>query len=50
MLEKKVVSFNLNISNFILRKTAAIVHLIDWLHVTSKRLVLVFSHQMEAVK
>ena len=36
-VRKKVVSFNLNISNFILRKTTAIVHLIDWLHVTSKR-------------
>lgn len=39
----------MNISNFILRKTAAIVHLVDLLHVTSYRLVLVFSHQMEAV-
>ena len=47
--EKKIVSLNLNISNFILRKTAAIVHLVDLLHVTSYRLVLVFSHQMEAV-
>ena len=49
ILDKKVVSLNLNISNFILRKTAAIVHLVDLLHVTSNRLVLVFSHQMEAV-
>ena len=50
ILEKnKVVSLNLNIFNFFLRKTSAIVHLVDLVHVTSNRLVLVFSHQMEAV-